>query len=143
MSLFPSTGLYRISNFATDTVADSYGGQKVENNPVNGYKPHGGANQKWLFDKKSDDGQYTIRNDMSGMYLAYADQDLQDGIQVVTRNTSKLWRLIPGSQGWIIAAAQHDNFVLDMKESSSIEGTPVHLWTKLDALNQNWILIPH
>ncbi|KAG8684296.1 hypothetical protein FRC11_012314, partial [Ceratobasidium sp. 423] len=128
MSSTPSTGLpageYTLKNVSTGTVMDLYDGLAAEGTQIQGFRAHGGDNQKWHLRYTGNGHNATLQNVKSGTYVSFSAA--KNRVPVVGSRTPKNLILIASGDGksYAIETAEKRDYVLDLKESDPANETP-------------------
>ncbi|KAN0133574.1 Ricin B lectin domain containing protein [Lactarius tabidus] len=143
MSSIESGKCYKIINEESGLVFDLAGGDSTT---VLGWESHGGDNQRWILDKKSD-GQWTIRSVRLNKYLGFEDSP-KDGTTLFGFQTPPfLWdiEILPDSEDhddtrvrfWVRGTL----LVVELPiENMGIEARELQLCAARDGRYQIWIL---
>ncbi|KAH7325161.1 ricin B lectin domain-containing protein [Rhizoctonia solani] len=133
-------GIYILKNCATHTVLDLFDGKKDEGTPIQGFKPHGGDNQKWRIKFTGKGNQITIQNVKSKTYVGAASNNIQNSVKVVGSMTPLSFVMVQADKGMTMEVADHRTYVLDLKESNPANETPVIFYNNNATSNQQWHL---
>ncbi|CAE6458693.1 unnamed protein product [Rhizoctonia solani] len=136
------SGVYTLKNVATGTVLDLYDGLAAEGTQIQGFKAHGGDNQKWRLHYTGSGHNATIQNIKSGTYVSFSG--VKNRTPVVGSRTPKGLILIASGDGksYAIETGEKRGYVLDLKESSPANETPVIIYNDNSTDNQKWLFIP-
>lgn len=94
------------------------------------YGAQGTADQRFILESAGS-GAYRFKNESTGQYLTVADGDAQSGSLVVqaayAQDDSQLWHVRASDNGFYIQSAL-GNWVLDLANGSTADGTSVRIW---------------
>ncbi|KAF8641645.1 hypothetical protein AX16_009871 [Volvariella volvacea WC 439] len=128
---------YILVNRKSGTVLDLSGGDGVS---ILGWSGHGGDNQKWEAIYSYDDSNpvWNFRNVANGRYLG-VEGELRDGLRVQGVDWEYQWVLEPQGDDYYRILAPGTPFNVDLTDYGNPEnGTPVELWGRWEAENQQW-----
>ncbi|CCO31531.1 hypothetical protein RSOLAG1IB_09426 [Rhizoctonia solani AG-1 IB] len=133
-------GTYMLKNVSTGTVLDLWNGQSAEGTAIQGFRSHGGDNQKWRLKYTGKGNQATLQNVKSGTYVG-TQSNIQNSVKVVGSKTAVPLIIVAADKGFAVEAANHRLFVLDLKESNPANETPVIYYNNNATDNQKWQFI--
>ncbi|CAE7108830.1 unnamed protein product [Rhizoctonia solani] len=133
-------GTYTIKNVSTGTVMDLYDGLAAEGTQIQGFKGHGGDNQKWHLKYTGNGHSLTLQNVKSGTYLSFSA--IKNSTRVVGSRTARNIVLVSSKNGYVMETAEKREYVLDLKESNPANETPVIIYNDNNTDNQKWHFIP-
>ncbi|KAG1810882.1 ricin B lectin domain-containing protein [Suillus subaureus] len=135
----------RIKNQHTYSLKNCQGGTAVDlsgddNYSVQGYCPHDGSNQAWIFQQDGDQNGWFIKSSHSGQYLGI-EGNASGGTRVVAVPSPFKWDVkdsdVKSAKG-IRILAYGTNFSLDLDYGKSANQTKIILWGSWSGANQIW-----
>ncbi|KAF9523115.1 ricin B lectin domain-containing protein [Crepidotus variabilis] len=131
---------YKIGNCASKTWIDLNDSDKKS---IIGYQAGGGANQLWTLIETSE-GPWALRNCRdTNKYLGFGGK-AASGTRLIAEDYGiQLFNLqsVGNSKYYSISVPGHDNLVIDMSASSSLNGNPILIYSKHGGPNQQWELV--
>ncbi|KAG1795919.1 ricin B lectin domain-containing protein [Suillus subaureus] len=136
----------RIKNQHTYSLKNCQGGTAVDlsgddNYSVQGFRPHDGSNQAWIFQQDGDQNGWFIKSSHSGKYLGIKGNP-QNGTAVVVIPNPFKWDVkdsdVKSVKG-IRILVHGTNFSLDLfNYGNSANKTKIQLWGSWPGANQIW-----
>ena len=121
-----SDGTYYIDSIAKDSSSVTV----CEDGSLSLYGAQGTADQRFILESAGS-GAYRFKNESTGQYLTVADEDAKSGSLVVqaayAQDDHQLWHVRASDNGFYIQSAL-GNWVLDLTNGSTTDGTPVRIW---------------
>ncbi|CAE6489147.1 unnamed protein product [Rhizoctonia solani] len=127
------SGKYRIKNaMAWTTFDEATDGTHL----IHGWQQTNQSNQHWLVQRVRD--CYSIKNLASGLY-AYVD-GAYNGSKLYGTNPARayFWCLQQEPDGSVFITVPCTNYVVDLDNGNSANGTTIHLWEKSGVMQQKW-----
>lgn len=122
-----SNGIYYINSIAKDSSGITVGNNG--NLVLSGAQ--GSSNQRFVLESAGS-GVYRIKCESTGQYLSVADDTAQSGSAVAgvayAQDDHQLWHIRVADNGFYIQSAL-GNWVLDLANGSTADGTSVRIWT--------------
>ena len=111
-------------------------------------KGSGASGNKWTFEEEKLDGftYYRIQN-RNGEYMDAPGSVASNGLRLDTttmQSSLRGWRwvMIPDGDGYVIASALDQKFVLDVPSFNAVANAEIKLYEKNGGDNQRWKLVP-
>jgi hypothetical protein len=133
-----ANGAYVLTNQYSKLVMDDPGLSVVSGTQMIQWSANGGDNQKWTFTGDGN-GNYTIANVHSGMYLTDAGQGKLQQMPL-NNAASQLWTVKATSNGAYTLINKATGKVVDDANMSLGQGNGMITWSANNGQNQNWTL---
>lgn len=136
-------GTYIIATALEDgsRVLDVPAASKKTGQPIQLYTANGTMAQRYKF-KHLSNGNYTIRNVNSGLYLAHTGG--QNGTRVTQErdrdDETTQWTLTGTDTALTIAATGTSNLVMDLQGANNANGAAIQIYTSNNTIAQQWRL---
>jgi hypothetical protein len=130
-------GIYQVQSQYSGFVLEAANFSVVSGTPVDQWASNGGPNQSWKFTSNAN-GQYTIQNVFSGLYLTDVNGALQQVLQ--TNDSSQLWTVKTITPGVYTLTNVASAMVIDDPKFNMDQGTPIITWSANGGANQSWLI---
>lgn len=136
-------GYSNIVNRLSGLTIDDTNASKSAGNQMQQWACNGQQQQNWLL-TPSGSSTYTIKNQLSGMYLKSTStangtiivQDPSDG------GSDENWSITMDASGYNVIENQYSGKVLDVTNASTQNGAKIQQWASNTQQQQEWILVP-